>query len=156
MPIGLPSTQPSGQAHRVVDPFDAFHQRLLGARSNLNYGFPAWNPRRHPRLVPCTSRAVFAVRDDGAVRVTRLLINGFRGWQRLDLRPDGHVLLAGVPRAGRTDIITALARVPDPHVGRNPSLSDLYQQPLVPGPGGSHASHTPPVGPRVWSLQKSR
>lgn len=89
---------------------------------------------------------MFAVRDDDAVRVTRLLITGFRGWRRLDLRPNGHVLLAGVPRAGRTDIITALARVLDPHAGRNPSLSDLYQQPPVLGPGGSHTSHTSPVG----------
>lgn len=64
------------------------------------------------------------------MRVTRLLIAGFRGWERLDLRPSGHVLLAGVPRAGRSDVIAALARVLDPDAGRNPLLSDLHQQNL--------------------------
>jgi hypothetical protein len=48
------------------------------------------------------------------VRVTRLLINNYRGWDRLDLRLRGHVLLAGVPRSGRSDIIAALRRVLDP------------------------------------------
>jgi hypothetical protein len=81
----------------------------------------------------------------GAVRITRLLIIGFRGWERLDLRPSGHVLLAGVPRAGRSDIITALARVLDADASRSPLLSDLHQQagPLAPGPrvdGGTEAS----------------
>ncbi|MDT5024324.1 MAG: hypothetical protein QOE61_750, partial [Micromonosporaceae bacterium] len=45
-----------------------------------------------------------------SVRTTRLLINNFRGWERLDLRPRGHVLLAGVPRSGRSDIVAALRR----------------------------------------------
>jgi hypothetical protein len=72
----------------------------------------------------------------GAVRVTRLLINGFRGWERLDLRPGNHVLLAGVPRAGRTDIITALARVLDPDTARSPLLSDLRQQARRPDESG--------------------
>lgn len=88
---------------------------------------------------------MFGVVDDGAVRVTRLLITGFRGWERLDLRPDGHVLLAGIPRAGRTDIITALARVLDPHAVRNPPLSDLHQQCRAPGTGENRASNTLPV-----------
>lgn len=85
--------------------------------------------------------------DDGAVRATRLLITGFRGWERLDLRPAGHVLLAGVPRAGRTDIITALARVLDPHAARNPLLSDLHQKCRAPDAGENRASNTPPVVP---------
>jgi len=77
------------------------------------------------------------VLDDDAVRATRLLIKGFRGWDRLDLRPDGHVLLAGVPRAGRTDIITALARVLDPDAARTPLVSDLHQQPHKPAESGA-------------------
>lgn len=56
------------------------------------------------------------------------------------------MLLAGVPRAGRTDIITALARVLDPHAARNPALSDLHQQCPAPGAGENRASSTPPVG----------
>jgi len=89
---------------------------------------------------------MYAVVDDGAVRVTRLLITGFQGWKSLDLRPDDHVLLAGVPRAGRTDIITALIRVLDPYAARNPLLSDLHQECPTPGVGENRASNTPPVG----------
>lgn len=63
-----------------------------------------------------------------AVRVTRLRISGFRGWKHLDLRPDRHVVLAGIPRAGRTDIIEALARVLDPDAARGAALTDLYQE----------------------------
>lgn len=79
------------------------------------------------------------------MRVTRLLITGFRGWGRLDLRPGGHVLLAGVPRAGRTDIITALGRVLDPHAARNPLLSDLHQECPAPDAGEHRASNAPRV-----------
>ncbi|WP_329522174.1 hypothetical protein [Spirillospora sp. NBC_01491] len=60
------------------------------------------------------------------MRITRLQISGFRGWEQLDLRPNGHVVLAGVPRAGRTDIIEALARVLDPDAARSASLTDLH------------------------------
>lgn len=66
------------------------------------------------------------------MRVTRVLIEGFRGWGHLDVRPGSHVLVAGVPRAGRTDLITALARVLDPDAGRGPALSDLHQRPVIP------------------------
>jgi hypothetical protein len=61
------------------------------------------------------------------MRVTRLVISGFRGWDHLDLRPAGHVLLAGVPRAGRSDVIAALVRVLDVSAARSASLSDLRQ-----------------------------
>lgn len=60
------------------------------------------------------------------VRITRLLVTGFRGWQHLDLRPRDHVLLAGVPRAGRSDIIAAIARVLDP-AAKGARVTDLYQ-----------------------------
>ncbi|MFF4879329.1 hypothetical protein [Micromonospora sp. NPDC000668] len=62
-----------------------------------------------------------------AVHVTRLLITCFRGWRALDLRPNSHVLLAGVPRSGRSDIIAALSRVLDPEASRGPALTDLWQ-----------------------------
>ena len=102
--------------------------------------------RRHPRLIRTHLALYLPWVDHGAVRVTRLLITGLRGWERLDLRPDGHVLLAGVPRAGRTDIITALARVLDPHAARNPLLSDLHQECPAPDASENHALNTPPVG----------
>lgn len=62
------------------------------------------------------------------VRITRLRLQNFRGWSDLDLRPRGHVLLAGVPRAGRSDIIAALSRLLDPYsIRRHPTLTDIRQ-----------------------------
>lgn len=66
------------------------------------------------------------------MRVTRVLIDGFRGWGHLDVRPGSHALVAGVPRAGRTDLITAIARVLDPDAARGAALSDLHQRPVIP------------------------
>ena len=66
-----------------------------------------------------------------------MLIEGFRGWGHLDVRPGSHVLVAGVPRAGRTDLITALARVLDPDAARGAALSDLHQRPVVLDGAGS-------------------
>src|SRR5258706_7343071 len=65
-----------------------------------------------------------------SVRTTRLLINNFRGWERLDLRPRSHVLLAGVPRSGGSDIVAALRRVLDPESSRA-RPSDLHQRVIV-------------------------
>lgn len=77
------------------------------------------------------------------MRVTRLLIEGFRGWAHLDLRPRDHVLLAGVPRAGRTDIIAALARVLDPTAPRTARLSDLHQRLHRPNPSAQADAEAP-------------
>ncbi|WP_436800733.1 hypothetical protein [Streptomyces cyaneofuscatus] len=66
-----------------------------------------------------------------------MLIEGFRGWGHLDARPGSHVLVAGVPRAGRTDLITALALVLDPDAARGAVLSDLHQRPVVLDGAGS-------------------
>ena len=71
-----------------------------------------------------------------AVRVTRLLVDNYRGWQYLDLRPRGHVLLAGVPRAGRSDVIAALVCVLDVASARNPEIADFRQWVGVPPVGG--------------------
>lgn len=70
------------------------------------------------------------------VRVTRALLTNFRGWKQLDLRPGPHVLLAGVPRAGRSDLITALTRVLAADTGRGAELADLHQQ-STPSPTGT-------------------
>ncbi|CAM5447267.1 hypothetical protein SHIRM173S_00327 [Streptomyces hirsutus] len=82
------------------------------------------------------------VRDDGAVRVTRLLISDFRGWKSLDLRPRDHAVVAGVPRAGRSDVIEALARVLAPDAAHAPSLSDLHQSVPVEGEGEGESSQS--------------
>lgn len=66
-----------------------------------------------------------------AVRVTRVLIDNFRGWEHLDLQPRGHVVLAGVPRSGRSDLITALRRVLDPDSTRAARPTDIYQTTTV-------------------------
>lgn len=56
------------------------------------------------------------------------MIDFFRGWQHLELRSEGHVMLVGVPRAGRTDLISALSRVLLPESARTTAaLSDLWQ-----------------------------
>ncbi len=63
------------------------------------------------------------------MRISRLRLQNFRGWAELDVRPAGHVLLAGVPRAGRSDIILALTRLLDPASIRvQPLLTDIRQQ----------------------------
>jgi hypothetical protein len=72
------------------------------------------------------------------MRVVALHIAGFRGWPDVTLKPAGHMLLVGEPRAGRSDLIEALRRVLDPELTRNPPDEfDVFQ----PGPaGGGHAS----------------
>jgi putative ATP-dependent endonuclease of OLD family len=69
------------------------------------------------------------------VRISRLRLHNFRGWADLDLRPAGHVLLAGVPRAGRSDIILALMRLLYPaSIRLQPALADIRQQRSAPAP----------------------
>jgi putative ATP-dependent endonuclease of OLD family len=63
------------------------------------------------------------------VRITRLRAQNFRGWGDLDLRPTGHALVVGEPRAGRTDLVLALTRVLDPRSTRSqPLIADIHQQ----------------------------
>jgi hypothetical protein len=74
------------------------------------------------------------------MRVVALHATRFRGWQDVTLKPAGHVLLVGEPRAGRTDLVEALRRVLDPEVTRNPPDEfDVFQ----PGPAasGDHDGH---------------
>lgn len=84
------------------------------------------------------------------MRISRLRLHDFRGWADLDLRPGAHVLLAGVPRAGRTDILLALARLLDPAFLRvQPSLADIRQHgspTATTGVPGAGAGSTPLPG----------
>ena len=67
------------------------------------------------------------------------MIDFFRGWRHLELRSEGHVVLVGVPRAGRSDMISALSRVLLPDSSRtNPALSDLWHG--VDGPSEAAAT----------------
>ncbi|MEU9213393.1 hypothetical protein AB0D27_37170 [Streptomyces sp. NPDC048415] len=77
------------------------------------------------------------------MRVTRLLVSDFRDWKSLDRRPRGHAVVAGVPRAGRSDVIEALARVLDPDAARTPALSDLHQSVPVAGVGEGEGQSSP-------------
>lgn len=62
------------------------------------------------------------------MRVSKLVMDSFRGFRSFELRCLGHVVLSGVPRAGRSDVITALARVLLPDSARtSPAMSDLWQ-----------------------------
>jgi len=74
------------------------------------------------------------------MRISRLGLHNFRGWADLDLRPARHVLLAGVPRAGRSAIVLALTRLLDPaSVRLQPALADIRQQGSAPAPADGEA-----------------
>ncbi|MHB1011111.1 MAG: OLD family protein, partial [Propionibacteriaceae bacterium] len=63
------------------------------------------------------------------MRITRLRATNFRGWVDLDLKPRKHALVVGEPRAGRSDLICALARVLNPRSTRaQPTTNDIHQQ----------------------------
>ena len=60
--------------------------------------------------------------------ITQVRVTNFRGWDELDLRPRGHVVVIGEPRAGRSDLIAALTRVLDPRSTRmQPMTGDIHQ-----------------------------
>jgi putative ATP-dependent endonuclease of OLD family len=42
------------------------------------------------------------------MHIAHLRIDGFRGFDHLEIEPHGHVLLLGEPRAGRTDLVSAI------------------------------------------------
>ena len=59
------------------------------------------------------------------VYIKELLIENFRGFSHLTLRPNGHVVIMGQPRAGRSDLIEALGRVLDADALRTRLTSEL-------------------------------
>ena len=54
------------------------------------------------------------------VRVVRLQVKNFRGFEELQVRPRSHVVLMGPPGGGRSDLIEALSRVLEPEASRAP------------------------------------
>ena len=70
------------------------------------------------------------------MRITSLKATDFRGWADLDLQQVGHVVLLGEPRAGRSDLVAALARVLDPRSTRqSPAVTDIHQRQVESDPG---------------------
>jgi putative ATP-dependent endonuclease of OLD family len=59
------------------------------------------------------------------MRILRLDIRNFRGLRDVTIRPNGHVVLAGEPRAGRSTVVEALRRVLLPDTTRVPLTDDL-------------------------------
>lgn len=65
------------------------------------------------------------------MRVVKLKLDKFRGFEALEFRPAGNVFLVGEPRAGRTTILAALRKVLDPSSTRvRPALWDIHR-PMV-------------------------
>lgn len=59
------------------------------------------------------------------MRIRRLKIQNFRGFESFELRPRGHVFLVGQPGAGRSDVVEALWRVLSPDSARYQLADDL-------------------------------
>ena len=59
------------------------------------------------------------------MHIKELKIDNFRGFSQLTLRPNGHVVIMGEPRAGRSDLIEALGRVLDADALRTRVTSEL-------------------------------
>lgn len=59
------------------------------------------------------------------MKVRFLRIANFRGFESVELKPRGHVILAGEPGAGRSDVVEALWRVLSPASTRFPLTEDL-------------------------------
>ncbi|MDQ3152294.1 MAG: hypothetical protein M3R63_11430 [Actinomycetota bacterium] len=62
------------------------------------------------------------------MRIGRLEITRFRGFESLILTPRANVVIVGEPRAGRSDLIAALRRVLEPRsIQSRPSEWDIYR-----------------------------
>lgn len=72
------------------------------------------------------------------MRIARVEITRFRGFESFVLVPREHVVVVGEPRAGRSDLIAALRRVLEPRsVASRPSEWDVFRPlPEPPSPDG--------------------
>ena len=59
------------------------------------------------------------------MQIRQVDIRHFRGFSSLHIKPSGHVLVVGEPRAGRSDLVEALTRVFDPDSTRATLTDDL-------------------------------
>jgi hypothetical protein len=85
----------------------------------------------------------------GAVRILRCRAANFRGFDRVEIVPRGHVVLVGEPRAGRTDLLAALDKVFEVDASRldeldfhNSDLSEDVKIEVVVGDLGSLLQQT--------------
>jgi putative ATP-dependent endonuclease of OLD family len=64
------------------------------------------------------------------MRVVQVDYRRFRGFEELQIKPRGHVLLVGEPRAGRSDVLEGLARVLGSGTGRveDPDELDFHMR----------------------------
>jgi len=72
------------------------------------------------------------------MRIARVEVTRFKGFESFVLVPREHVVVVGEPRAGRSDLVAALRRVLDPRsVAARPSEWDVFRPlPEPPSPGG--------------------
>lgn len=59
------------------------------------------------------------------MKIRRIELRNFRGFSNLVVEPNGHVVLMGEPRAGRSDLVEGLARALSPDLTRAPLTDDL-------------------------------
>lgn len=80
------------------------------------------------------------------MRIARLEITRFRGFESFVLLPRAHLVVVGEPRAGRSDLIAALRRVLDPRsVTTRPSEWDVFRPlPEPPSSGDDEGDETAP------------
>lgn len=89
------------------------------------------------------------------MRIARLEITRFRGFESFALLPRAHHVVVGEPRGGRSDLIAAIRRVLDPRsVATRPSEWDVFRplpEPLSPGNDEGDET-TPPLTSVEMSL----
>ena len=79
-------------------------------------------------------------RTEDNMRVLRVRLHLFRGYEEQVIMPTTHAVVVGEPRAGRTDLIMGLRRTLDPRSwSRAPDLSDLHQPASEQGEGALDA-----------------
>ena len=79
--------------------------------SNAQHGRRLPGDNREPRMLA-------QAKDVRHMKVYRLNIRGFRGFETLEISPSEHVMLAGEPRAGRRTVTNKMTRCLDPHTTR--------------------------------------
>ena len=93
------------------------------------------------------------------MRIARVEITRFRGFQSFVLIPRDHVVVIGEPRAGRSDLVAALRRVLEPRsVMARPSEWDVFRplpEPASPDEDESDESSTPLTSVEISLLELS-
>lgn len=81
------------------------------------------------------------------MRVARLEITRFRGFESFVLVPDRHAVVVGEPRAGRSDLVAALRRVLEPRSTTfRPSEWDVFRP--LPDPPSEEPNEAKSPAPR--------